>query len=745
MTPQNKSSKFLSPTLFLLFFLSGFCGLLYQIIWLRKAFAFFGVITPVLSIVLSTFMLGLSVGSWIGGLWGGKWRRQTGLSPILLYGITELLIGVGGLLVPYLFSWGAASILFLGESNSTRYLLMSALIISISILPWCVFMGMTFPLMMAFMKETLEGSDSSFSFLYLANVIGAMAGVGLTAIVLIELFGFQACLLSAVATNMTIAFISFILAVKYHHSHLLLDMGSLVAGDSLKSESKDGFFLNAVLFMTGFCAMALEVIWTRAFTPILETTIYAFAFLLVLYLFGTWSGSLFYRRRRARGKIFTIASLLGFAFITSILALPLTDPRLNIRISGIFFSIVPFCAILGCLTPQLIDRYSEGSPSKAGNAYAINIIGCILGPLLAGYIFLPYFGVKWSILILAIPFLGFFMYTVKRISSPKFFWIPTIAAGLLVFAGSALFSVTYEEPSIYENAEVRRDHTATIISTGSGMHKKLLVNGIGITKLTPVTKVMAHFPLACLEKKPRSAIVLCFGMGTTYRSLMSWGIDVTAVELVPSVVNAFGYYFDDASVLMQKQGSHIVVDDARRYLQRTQKKYDLVTVDPPPPIAAAGSSLLYSVEFYELVKKRLEPGGILQQWCPTNKGYDLTAVARSLTMSFAYVYAFASLEDWGYHFLASMEPITFPSIETLLSRMPTSAQADLMEWFRDPRIKIQDIMYNILIRATSLASILDLNPSSYISDDRPYNEYYQIRQITADKNSIIGRWFQDGK
>ena len=43
---------------------SGFCGLLYQVVWLRLAFAAFGVITPVLSIVLSVFMFGLSLGSW---------------------------------------------------------------------------------------------------------------------------------------------------------------------------------------------------------------------------------------------------------------------------------------------------------------------------------------------------------------------------------------------------------------------------------------------------------------------------------------------------------------------------------------------------------------------------------------------------------------------------------------------------------------------------------------------------------
>jgi spermidine synthase len=76
----------LTPTLrrglFLLFFVSGACGLLYQIVWLRLAFA---VITPVLSVVVAIFMLGLALGSWGAGTWVETWSRTSGLSPIYLY------------------------------------------------------------------------------------------------------------------------------------------------------------------------------------------------------------------------------------------------------------------------------------------------------------------------------------------------------------------------------------------------------------------------------------------------------------------------------------------------------------------------------------------------------------------------------------------------------------------------------------------------------------------------------------
>ena len=170
-------------------------------------------------------------------------------------------------------------------------------------------------------------------------------------------------------------------------------------------------------------------------------------------------------------------------------------------------------------------------------------------------------------------------------------------------------------------AQVRRDSTATVIAAGEGMQKRLFVNGVSMTILTPITKMMSAMPLAFLDHPPQNALVICFGMGTTHRSMLSWGIDSTVVDLVPSVPALFWYYHADAPQLLNSPHSHIVVDDGRRFLERTTGQYDVIIIDPPPPIGAAGSSLLYSREFYSAAKKRLRPDGILQQWYP---GGDLT-------------------------------------------------------------------------------------------------------------------------
>jgi spermidine synthase len=175
--------------LFFLFFLSGFSSLVYQVVWTRMAFASFGIITPVLSVVLSVFMLGLALGSWGGGRFIAAFAKRTGLSAINFYAFAELLIGLGAFAVPKLFAIGEGLLLASGETDSFGYLSLSALVLAVSILPWCVCMGATFPFMMAFVREQDEANTGSFSFLYLANVLGAMCGTFLTAVVWIELFG----------------------------------------------------------------------------------------------------------------------------------------------------------------------------------------------------------------------------------------------------------------------------------------------------------------------------------------------------------------------------------------------------------------------------------------------------------------------------------------------------------------------------------------------------------------------------
>ena len=734
----NSMNQFMRRVLFFLFFLSGFCSLVYQVVWTRMAFASFGIITPVLSVVLSVFMLGLAVGSWAGGRFIASLVEKTGLSAVVFYASAEFLIGLGAFAVPKLFAAGEHFLLAAGQTNSIGYLSLSALVLAFSILPWCLFMGTTFPLMMAYVREQDCHDTKSFSFLYLANVLGAMSGTFLTAIVLVELLGFHHTLWVAAAGNFTITFISGCLAWEQRQIpiHSEKPQGSTPSAEVLRPQVCNSGMTRMILFSTGFVAMAMEVVWTRAFTPVLKTQVYSFALIVFTYLGATFFGSWTYRRDLRRNRLHTTGNLISALAITALLPVLANNPRFVATnywtasigvISAIILlgSICPFCALLGYLTPSLIDEHAAGHPANAGQAYAINVLGCILGPLFACYVLLPYLSERYALILLGLPFLVFWFYFFKsQLQWQRWGWGLAIGVALVWSSLSEDFEGMLFKTE--KHTTVRRDYTASVISFREGWRRALLVNGIGMTRLTPVTKFMVHLPLAFHQGTPESALVICFGMGTTYRSALSWGIDTTTVELVPSVTKAFGFYHADAARIFDNPNGHIVIDDGRRYLKRTAKKFDVIVIDPPPPVEAAGSSLLYSTEFYTLVKQHLKPDGIVQIWFPGGEVLTGQAVIRSILQSFPHVRGFSSIEGAGVHLLASMDPIQVPPPEQLAARMPAAAKEDLLEW--SPSQDLPGYLGLVVIREIPLPDVLNSNLEIQITDDHPLNEYFLLRQ-----------------
>ena len=389
----------------------------------------------------------------------------------------------------------------------------------------------------------------------------------------------------------------------------------------------------------------------------------------------------------------------------------------------VLLGVAPFAAVIGILTPMLVDRWSGGDPDRAGRAYAVNVLGCVVGPLLAGFLLLPLFGERVSMLLLAVPWLGMAVLG-ERKEEPK--WQLALNVGILV-AALALFSFTQDYEALYGGI-TRRDSTATVIAAGVGMNKGLLVNGSSMSGLTPVTKMMAHFTLSHLQQPPHNALVICFGMGTTFRSAMTWDIPVTVVELVPSVPSLFTYFHPDGGPLLTSPRAHIVIDDGRRFLDRSPEKFDAVMIDPPPPINAAASSLLYSREFYSLIKEHLSPSGILQQWFLPGDAADEAAETRAITDVFPYVRVFGSVygRKVGYHFLASMQPIPRRSAEDLLARMPSAAVTDMLEWGPATNGELQ--LGLMLSGEISPQDLIALSPNTpELTDDRPINEYDGLR------------------
>jgi predicted membrane-bound spermidine synthase len=717
--------------IFIFFLISGFCSLLYEIVWLRLGMAQFGVTTPLTSIVISSFMAGLGIGSWAAG----RVVRRRLLSPasaLRLYGLSELLIGIAALVVPHEMLWGRLLLERTGWSSSSAYYAGSGVWLALTLAPWCACMGATIPLAMqamnGFQSGTTGASRRAFSYLYLANVLGALAG-SVGALAMVELYGFHGTLARGAGLNFLLAASAVTLSFFFSSP-----TNEEIPVNREPSTSMTARWRLLLLFGTGLTSMGMEVVWIRELTPYVNTLVYSFACILATYLTATYIGSTLYRgwlRRRGNQPIqlaFWIWPLLG---LFGILSLWSCDPLVSISVvSRVFIGIAPFSALLGFVTPLLVDLWAGNDPDCAGRAYAANVAGCIIGPLLAGFVLLPFFGERWSVLLFSMPWLAgaivparFFQEAANR----KVTWHRIAALAALAMSAVLAFT-THGFADRFAQRVVLRDNTATVIATeDAGGEKRLLVNGVGITVLTPITKLMAHLPLAFLGRPPKNALVICFGMGTTYRSMLSWDIPTTAVELVPSVPKLFWFYHSDGPALLKSPLSHVVIDDGRRYLERTNQQFDVIAIDPPPPVEAAGSSLLYSKEFYATARARLRPDGILQQWLPGGDPMVAAAITKALMESFPYVRTFRSIEGWGTHFLASNRPLPLWSADQLLRQMPPSALKDMMEW--GPESTPEEELGAMLKNEISPASLIAQDPAApALTDDRPVNEYYALRR-----------------
>ncbi|MBI4430283.1 MAG: hypothetical protein HY587_01050 [Candidatus Omnitrophica bacterium] len=721
------------------FFWSGFSSLLYQIVWLRLAIARFGVNAPVVSSVLTVFMSGLALGSYLGGKFSSRFGNQKYLIQLRPYALLEFTIGLGGLLAPAGLLLGRRVMLSLSMESSAAYFACSLFMIFIILFPFCTAMGATYPFALSFLKKLhLPDEEKQFSDLYLCNVAGSILGVLIPTFITIELWGFQKTLWLAVLINLMIA----VLAWRYRVS------AKYPATETICAEPADYYSERAVsifpraaviLFIFGMCSMGLEVIWTRIYTPYIGTWVYSFAGILAIYLVFTNLGTATYRLSLFRSAERHLL-LLTWLFLapSAFLMLIACNPDFSISpFVRLLIGVAPFSFMAGILTPCLIEIHSRSEAKSVGTLYAANLLGCVVGPLVTGFLLIPFLNYRTACYLLVFLLLLTFLWgkphvRVAGTAENGFGGRKLITWGvpILIFGLLSLFGKPYE--SRFREAVVLHDYAATVIASGQGMDKQLRVNGQRATHLTTITKMMAHLPLAYLNKTPERGLVICLGMGTTFRSMSSWGIDSTVVELIPSVAKTVSYFFADIDEILRghRARARIIIDDGRRFLDRTSETYDVIAVDPPPPVETAQSSLLYSREFYQSVKRVLRKDGILQNWLPqAADAKTVAAVLKALREEFAYVRIFNSLEGHGLHFLASMAPIPGRSPAELFSRLPESAKKDFLEWEQNAPEEIFESVLRSEKDPDRFLMSLGLNSAVTLTDDRAVNEYWFLRAL----------------
>ncbi|HBG20051.1 MAG TPA: hypothetical protein DDY32_12465 [Desulfobulbaceae bacterium] len=185
--------------LYCVFFLSGVSALIYQVAWQRLLFGTFGVDVESITIVVSTFMLGLGCGA----LAGGQLADRFGGRVIQLFALCELGIGLFGALSPFLIP-------AVGERFMQCQLPVIALVNFLLILLPATFMGATLPMLVAHLFRRTGNVGRSIGSLYLFNTLGAALGAFATGTVLFVVLTLDQAIYLAAAGNFAVATIIFL-------------------------------------------------------------------------------------------------------------------------------------------------------------------------------------------------------------------------------------------------------------------------------------------------------------------------------------------------------------------------------------------------------------------------------------------------------------------------------------------------------------------------------------------------------
>lgn len=747
-----------------IFTLSGASGLIYQVIWARQLGLVFGNTTVSITIVLAAFMAGLALGAEVAG------RALVGRpNPLALYALLEAAIGVYALCFgPVVHGLEALYPRFFGDTTPALTLtLVRAVTAFLLLLVPTSFMGATLPLTTEYLHRLpLEHRDWNAGRLYAANTLGAALGSMASGFVLIELVGIGVTTRIAAAFNVVVALIGWRLS-----RGLAPATGASVPVANTASTAAQRPLL--LLFAaTGALALAGEVLWTRALTLLLGSSTYAFSAILVVYLIGialgSWTLSGVVHRLRQPERFIPLAVLgagvwhvLAVALFVPLHAMAIgilvdlpemTPGRFYVRaatvLAGVLALMVPPAFLSGALFP-LVTRLLEGDAGDRGEpiarAYTWNTVGAILGSFLGGFVLAPLFVHFHAVYVLALCFLVVAVGAVSLIGWRAHAGIALVTlVGAVLAAGAAVHGL--RQPDLFVTLFLGRRPTHAIAMHEAGLQgittvawdrtkpeqsAQLLVNGIGMTVKAFVTKAMAHLPLV-VHGGAEDTLVICFGMGTTFRAALAHGGRVDAVELTPGAYRAFDYFYADAAEVRRNPRGRMIVNDGRNFLLLTDKRYDVITLDPPPPIDAAGVNNLYSREFLELMRAHLKPGGIVAHWLPPPGPF--IGIPDTLTMDmliatfldvFPYVRVIASQPyhgKVGFHLLGSNEPLVLDPARLARALENPAVARDVAEFAWDPLVRERFFTEATVDRTLATQRTL-------LTDDRPLLEFNLIRNL----------------
>jgi spermidine synthase len=635
------------PIMLLLFVGSGCAALIYEVVWFQLLQLVIGSSSVSLGVLLGTFMGGMCLGSYLLPRYVDK-----GHHPLKIYGYLELGIGLSGLVL--LFGMPLINGLYTAIGGP---IVMRAIIAAICLLPPTFMMGATLPAVARWVKATPSGV-AWLGYFYGGNIAGAVVGSLVAGFYLLRVFDMAIATYVAVALNVTVALIGILLSKTTPHA--------AVDADDVRVERAPGArTVYVAIAISGFTALAAQVLWTRLLSLTFGATVYTFSLILGGFLIGLGIGSSMgasiarnsTNPRAALGWCQMFLCLaLGWSAYMLMSSMPYwpINPQIS---SDVWFNfqldlmrclwvVLPGAILWGASFPLALAAVAAPGQDPGrlvGGVYAANTVGAIVGSVLSGLLLVTTLGTPTSMQVLIIMSAISALMLLAPVAAGEtarggMQWVPTVmlvaataGAGLIARAVPDLprilvaygrYSATWVGLSNIIYAEEGLNASVAVSEMSNGVrnyHNAGKVQASSEPQDMRLQRMLGHIT-HLVPNTPTNALVIGCGAGVT-AGAVSIGPRVktmTIAEIEPLVPRSVARYFwmHNYAVVGDETGAPpnpkvtVHIDDARHFLLTTPQKFDAITSDPLDPWVK-GAATLYSTEFFDLVKRKLNPGGIV--------------------------------------------------------------------------------------------------------------------------------------
>ena len=645
----EQASRRVLPFLLLLFVGSGMCALIYEVVWFQLLELVIGSSAISLGVLLATFMGGMCIGSLTLSRFVSRARH-----PLQVYAILELSIGVIGVLelftIPLIGRLYSPTV-----GHGAAALMLRAVVAGLCLLPPTILMGATLPAIARWVESSPRGI-SWLGFFYGGNIAGAVLGSLLAGFYLLREYDQVVATVVAASLNIVVAAIAWGISL-WTPAGPSFEPDSRTATvplDTPRAKREGARAVYVAIGVSGACALAAEVIWTRLLSLTFGASVYTFSMILAVFLTGLGLGSaaaaclarIINSPRRALAwcqALLTVA--IAWAAAVIFLALPNWPINPSLAPSAWFalqldlargaLAMLPAAILWGASFPfalAAIATPGEDTSRLVGRVYAANTVGSIIGATVCSLLLIPLLGTRDAqrVLIALAAVASMMVLLAPSMKARAALVVTPLVAALLIATVPALpgnlvahgrYAVTWigKTEVLYVGEGMNSSVAVTnVLSSGATQfHVSGKVEASSLPQDMRLQKMLAHLP-ALVHPNPQSVLVVGFGAGVTAGSFLPYPslkrLVICEIEpLIPTVVST--WFVKENNNVAKDPRTQIYFDDARSFVLTSDEQFDVITSDPINPWVK-GAASLYTREYFQAVKQHLKPGGVVTQWVP---------------------------------------------------------------------------------------------------------------------------------